>query len=130
MKLKELLTNKKVIIVACIIVLALIVGGVILVTKDSKKTGNKDTDTKTEQNNENMDANDKNDNGEGLEVLEPNEVAPEDSSSTSGSWGDELGTNTQTGNTNPTPSDQPNDTAKEEKDKDILEDDIAYGNIY
>ena len=142
---KQLLTNKKIVIVVLAVILALIVGIVILVTPNTKGTGNKDFDTKTEQSKE--DANSKDDEKQtdkeggstGLEILEPDEVVPEDSSNASGSWGNTSNSNTQTGNTtektDKTEEQKPNENQKDEDDKsetvqDILEDDISWGNIY
>lgn len=151
MMLNKLLANRKVVIVAIALLLAVCVGVIILVTSNSKETGGKDTNTKTEQGKEHVDLWDDNneDDDTGLEVLEPNQVSPEDSSDVSGSWGDESESNIQNGDKNitdktddtnkrdeQTPSDNPNQTDKEdndeepEKDEDILEDDITWGDIY
>lgn len=148
MKLKELLTNKKIIIVAFVIVLALIVGGVILVTMDSKETGNKDKDIKTEQSKgevdsqgekKDTDANDNENGNSGLQVIEPDNVIPENSSDASGSWDNMSDSGTQSGNTNTNnntnktdnqnQNSNSNDSDKED-DEDILEDDIIWSNIY
>lgn len=155
LQLKKLLTNQKIMIVALAVLLALIVGIVILVTPNSKDTGGKDTNSKTEQSKDDADSQDdkkKTDassgeddggnDGSRLEVLEPDEVAPENSSDASGSWEDTSHSNSQTGNTNTTDkTDQtednnPNETDKEddgdepEKDENILKDDINWGDIY
>lgn len=146
---KQLLNNKKIVIVAIAVLLALIVGIAILVTPNTKDTGGKDTDTKTEQSKENADSQDdkeetdassEEDNTDnqssGLEVLKPDEVAPENSSDASGPWDKESESNTQTGNTNTTDNKNPSEAEKEddvdesEKDKGILKDDIDWGNIY
>ena len=136
---KQLLTNKKIVIVALAVVLALIIGIMILVITDKKETGGKDSDIKTEQSEE--DANSKNDNEQeqsndrgddsaGLEILEPDEIATEDSSEASGSWGNESNSNAQTGDSNTYDKTEDEKHDKPEKNQDILQDDIDWGNIY
>lgn len=144
----KLLANKKIMIVVVSLLLVLCVSVIILVTSDSKETGGKDTDTRTEQNKEDADFKDdkdeadENDNS-GLEVLKPDEILLEDSFDASGSWGDTQEPNTQTRDKNNTDKidqtesenlydgeNMKNDGEDPGKDEDILEDDIIWGDIY
>lgn len=137
MMLKKLLANKKIVTLAVVLLLILCVGIIILVTSKSKENGNKDKDAQIEQSDE--------DDSSGLEVLEPNEVNPEDSSDASGSWKDLKEPDTQKNNsgstdkkddTNKTEEQTPNknpnkeDKEEEKEDEDILIDDIIWGDIY
>ena len=127
-------------IVVLAVLLALIVGIVIFITPNKKGTDGKNSNTKTEQGKEdavtkddkeetdkNDEVNDNNKESDGLEVLKPNEVVPENSTDTSGSWGETSESNTQTGNKEP--SDK-TDQEEEKENEDILEDDILWGDIY
>lgn len=139
MKLKQLLTNKRIVIVAIGFVLALIVAIVLLVTPNSRETnGSNSTNTKAEQDKVSADSQDDKDevdanhkeeatgsDNSSLEVLEPNEVAPEDSTNASGSWDDASASENQT-----TDEDKTDDGEESEQDEDILDDDISWGNIY
>ena len=139
----KLLANKKIVIMAIVLFVAVCVGAVILITSSPKETGGKNTNTKAEQEKEDeddvegaetdIDKNNKEDsnpknNGEGLQVLSPNEIATDDSSDASGSWGDTTDKTEQTEDNNPNEADKENE--EPEKDEDILEDDITWGDIY
>ena len=134
MKSKHLLTNKKIVIVLFAILLALIVIIAILVNPDSKEIGEKDTHFKTEQNKDDVvgqdseqpaDTTGKDYNHEGgLEVLKPNETVQDNSSNASGSWKDEEE------NTKPSEEDKKNNSEEQEYGKEILKDDITWGDIY
>ena len=152
MMLRKLLTNKKIVIITLSVLLFVIVGIVIFVTTNSIETGKNDTNPKEEQMMENTDTkgdktdtDDKEDSqGNGssqLEILEPDEVVPENSSDASGSWDNTSDSNTQSGNSNTTnkteqtenkdPNEKKEDDGEDqEKDEGILEDDITWGNIY
>lgn len=156
MKLKQLLTNKKIVIVALVVLIALIVGIAILVTPNSKETDSKDANVKTEQSkgdavtngdedktDESEEANNSDtNNSAGLEVLKPDEIAPENSSNASGNWDGTTNSNQQTdktdetdetgkGNPNNNSNEDEEDNGEEQKkDEDILEDDINWGRIY
>ena len=132
MKLKQLLTNKKLVIVAIAVLLALIIGIIILVLPHSE-TGEGNHLTVPE---------------EELEILEPDEVAPEDSTDVSGTWGDETESSTQEsntdskeqnktevqnqGNSSNDENEEKNETVGNESEKEdgILKDSIDWGNIY
>lgn len=142
MKLQPLITNKKIVIVAITLVLALLVGIVVLVTRNFKETGGKDTNIKTEQSKgdkEDASAKDNEDDNSDLKVLKPDEDTPENSSDASGSWGNAPDSETQGGNTNKTDDQSQNNNSNDsdkgdydesEKNGDILEDDITWGDIY
>ena len=86
--LNKILANKRIVTIAIVFILILLVGIVILVTFNSKHTGVKDTNTKTEQSDGDVatrDDNKRNESSE-LEVLNPDAVAPGDYSDASGSW--------------------------------------------
>lgn len=164
--------NRKIVILTFAVVLALVIGILIIVTTDSKDVGNKDTDSKIEQNKEDIDVNNDDDkwsstessdndnqnSNDGIEVLEPDEVVPGNSSDASGDW-EEQGesdtqagttdtqegtTDTETGNsdTETDASDNQNqsgtsngdnkgnDNQEPDKDKGVLKDNINWGNIY
>ena len=142
---RKLLVNKKNKIVVSIVLLAIMIGIIILVLSNNKETDGKGANTKIEQGQEDTDIQDDKSNtnvddkkdvqesgGTSLEVLEPDEVAPEDFSDASGAWGNTSDSNTQTGNTTDntdTTEDKGQDENKEDDD-DILEDNIDWGNIY
>ena len=141
--LNKLLGKKKIVIIALVTLLVVCIGIVIFVTSKSDKNDKLNSDIKTEQ-----DVNketDKDNNGSGLEVLEPDAENKDYVSDASGTWDDETTENTQqtdtsdnadnAGNANQTDNEEnendnnsPNDT--EEEDEDILEDDITWGDIY
>ena len=147
---KQILQNKKIVIVTLAVLLALVLGIVILVASNSKEAGNKDSDSKTEQGEEDADtqddkkqtnANDKEENkgdnkgneSSKLEVLEPGQIAPEDSSNVSGSWGNASESDTQTGNTNTTDKTEQTENKKPNEDKqdeDVLEDNKNWGKLH
>ena len=148
---KQQLTNKKkVIITAIALLIALVVGIMIFATSDTKETGSKDYDNKTEQGKEDSDSKeDEEDRNSQLEILESDEVEPEDSSNASGSWGNASNANTQAGNSDTTAQTDKVDDKKssegnkdevkvpqkeqeqeQEQEQDILEDDVSWGNIY
>ena len=178
--------NKKILIAVLVLLLISGTGILFFVNSDTEKTGGKDTVTKAEQSEEDAELdeeereqaanekendkeNEKEHDNSGLDVLEPDEVAAEDSSDAAGSWEDVSDSNTQTDNKNTTDKtdraenedsneeeetdqaekenpleeeqteqgeeEDPNETDKEddeesEKEKDILEDDIIWGDIY
>lgn len=123
MKLKV----NKVLIFAIVFVIGL--GILIFVTRNSNETNGKGEETKIEQSKEDTNSqddnevsniNDKKNEDSDLQVLEPDEIVPGNSSDASGSWdNDEIGQ---------TQGDTPEGT--EEKDKGILKDDTNWGNIY
>ena len=138
---KQLLTNKKGVIIILAILLTMIVGCLIFVALNTKRTGELDSDIKTEQSEEDTSQNDKEDKeenkeseGSKLEVLDPEEVTPENSSDVSGSWGEQSDSNTQVNTSDSSDKkeeveDNPSNS-NTEKEEDILEDDISWGNIY
>ena len=142
MKLKQLLTNKKILIAVLAVLIALVVGIVIIISTSSLETGDKDTDIKTEQDDKDTDINDVDDktdtdeemndsnknNSTGLEVLKPNKIVPENSSNASGSWDGSTNSNQQTDEKNE--SDTEDKDKESEKDENILDDDINWGRIY
>lgn len=142
MMLNQLITNKKIITVVLALILALVVGIAILVTPNTEETGVDNPSTKTEQGKEETDfKDDKEDDSSELELLEPDEIAVEDSSDASGSWEKESGSDTQTGtsettdDTDKTEDNTPEEDKKDEgdnpeKDQNILKDDISWGDIY
>lgn len=151
MMLNKILANKKIVIATITLLLALCVGIIIFVASNTKDNGGKNIDTETEQSKEEenskdeADANDKEDGESGLEVLKPDEVSPENSSDTLGSWDNTSDSGTQSGNTNTNVNTDKTDDQNQdsnsndsdegdgeepEKDEDILEDDITWGNIY
>lgn len=144
MKLKQLLINKKFKIVLFVFLFALIVVIAILVTHNSKEVEDKesmndivveDAEDKTTENSEVMD--DSREEGNGLEILKPNEVDAKNSSDASGDWEVTEESNAQiddkitTDQTDDTPlSDEQNQDNKEDNGTDILEDDVEWGGIY
>ena len=138
MMLNKLFANKKVLVVLIVILLALSVGSVVVVTSSLKNKKGNDLDVKTEQSKEDDETQ------LGLEVLEPDEVTPEDSSSVSGTWDDSSDSDSQTGDTTvPNQPEKPSEPSDEddknnnqegnsepEDNKDILKDDITWGDIY
>ena len=113
--------NKKIILVMIAVLLALIVGIIILVMPDYNKISDKNSGTKIEQNEEDTNPeNDKKDMQEqtGLEVLEPDKVVQGESSDASGYWDD-----TSYG-------DIEQETETESETKEILKDNITWGDIY
>lgn len=132
--LRRIQTNKKITLVVALF-LALCVGIIVAVMSECNESKNTNFDIKAEQDKEHKkDADVYNDTevNRGLEVLKPDEVAAEDSSNASGTWGNEAESNTQTGTeeTDRTENKKPNDEDTEVKDEDILEDDIIWGDIY
>lgn len=133
MKLKV----NKVLIFAIVFVLGL--GILILVARNSNETNGKDEESKIEQSkdetnskddNEVSNINDKKNEDSDLQVLEPDEIVPENSSDASGSWdNDEIG-QTQGDIPNGTEEKEDEIVENEEKDKGILKDDTNWGNIY
>lgn len=137
--LNKLLSNKKIVFITIALLLAVCVGVVIIMTSGSKETGGKDTNIKTEQSKGEVDSQDDkkgtdssdNDDGAGLQVLEPSEAIPENSSDASGSWDNTSDSGTQSGNTNKTDNESDKkDDEESAEDEDILEDDITWGDIY
>lgn len=133
MKLKV----NKVLILAIVFVIGL--GILILVTRNSNETNGKDEETKIEQSkddinsqddNEVSNINDKKNEDSDLQVLEPDEIAPENSSDASGIWDNDEIVETQ-GDT-PDSAGKTDDeiVEKVEKNKGILKDDTNWGNIY
>lgn len=134
--------------VAVVILLLLYVGIFVFVRSNTKETGGNEAGSKTEQSQGSNDEGtekghneDSNDNQSStLEVLQPDEVAPEDSSNASGYWGDTSQSNPQTEdmgnkidkteNEKPIEEDKKDNDEEQQKDEDILEDDISWGNIY
>ena len=139
MKIRQILTNKRIQLVLLAFLLILIVGLVILFNSKQKGSGDTNSEIQAEHDKGDLGAKDdkadnEEDNSPELEVLEPNEVAPENTSDVSGSWGDAHEFNTHTNDTNS--SDNTDKTESENKseeskgDEDILEDDISWGTIY
>ena len=137
---RKLLTNKRILIVLSAVILVLIAGTLILVTSDFKENDRKNTDSKTEQSTEDIDSK-KDEDGNGLNVLEPDEIDPEDSTNASGSWKNTSNFDAQSGNNDKTEKDNQTESKNPSEDKeddsenvdkqdDVLEDDISWGNIY
>ena len=137
MMLQKLLANKKMVVVVVILFFILCIGVIIWETSGSKETDKSNSGVNKEQEKE-----DKNDT-QGLEVMKPNEVAPEDSSDASGFWsatpeshnqtGDKTNTKDETDkvdNDNSTENDEGNVDDEQESDQEFLEDDITWGDIY
>ena len=112
MKLNQLLTNKKNIILLIIVLIVISIGAVFLIKKSVQDGGNKDGDTKIEQNEE--------DGNTELEVVEPDVTLPETTTDVSGDWEGTSGSKKPTNSEN-------NPTSKDEN---VLKDDIEWGNIY
>ena len=134
---KQLLTNKKIIIAVIVVLLLLSVGIVILVTSSTKENSGENIGTKVEQSKEDANTKEKEDDNENsdskLEILEPNEVTPENSSDVSGSWDNASESNEKAEQPNTTvkPNKEQEDDGKESaNEEDILEDNINWGNIY
>lgn len=134
---KQLLSNKKIFIVVLAVFLALIVGIVILVTSSTKENSGENIGTKVEQSKEDANSKEKEDDKENsdskLEILEPSDVTPENSSDVSGSWNNASDSNekAEQHNTNVKPNKEQEDGGKESANEDIiLEDNINWGNIY
>lgn len=144
---QKLLTNKKKVIAVVALFLVLCVGIILVITLGSKESGKKDGGFKTEQTEQgskdedvqedenkaeaNDEVNDKGNNNSGLEVLKPDEIAPENSSDASGSWDDTQESDTDAEDeTNDQTENNDQGDEEEEKDEDILEDDITWGNVY
>lgn len=145
MLLHKLRNNKKIIIVVAALLLALCLGIVLLVTSNMEETGNKNTDTETQQDKEDADTTDDADktdtddkaedkvnsnstDNNGHQVLKPNEVAVDDSSDASGEWGEEEESKPQKDMMgDKAPEDEP---VEDEPQEDIKEDNISWGEIY
>lgn len=136
------LLKKEILIPVIAVLIALIVGVAILVIPDSEKTGDKESDTKTEQSKDDDDSKvDKEETGAddegngGLNVLEPDEVDSKDYSDTTGLWGDNQESDSQTDNTDKTdktedPDDNKDEGKEPEKDQEIYKDKITWGDFY
>lgn len=130
--LRKIQINKKITLVVALF-LVLCVGIIVVVMSECNESKNANSHIKAEQDQEDeQDTGIYDDTGvnRGLEVLNPDEVATEDSSNASGSWGNEAESNTHTEDTDRTENQKPNDEDTEVKDEDILEDDIIWGDIY
>lgn len=133
MKLKV----NKVLIFAIVFVIGL--GLLIFVTRNSDKTNGKDEESKIEQSkddtnskddNEVSNINDKKNEDSDLQVLEPDEIVPGNSSDASGSWDNDEIPETQEDTPDGTGETDDEIVENEEKDKGILKDDTNWGNIY
>ncbi len=131
--INRLLANKKIAITVLVLVIVLSVGIVILVTSESKKAKDNNADIKTEQSKEHgKEDTDSQNNEGGLEVLEPDEIAPENSSDASGSWKTPSNSGNKKDDTSEKNENQDKDNGSNEpeEEKDILKDDITWGDVY
>lgn len=133
MKLKV----NKVLIFAVVFVIGL--GILIFVARNSNETNGKDEESKIEQSkddtnsqddNEVSNINDKKNEDSDLQVLEPDEIVPGNSSDASGSWDNDEIAETQGDTPEGTEEKEDEIVENEEKDKGILKDDTNWGNIY
>lgn len=130
MKLQQLITNKKAIIIAlAVFVLMCTVIGIV-VTRDKSSKSNTDISTEQSEDDEDVllndsDKNTKEDDSEGaLESVKDDTGATENRTDASGSW------ESTESSDNKDDKKQEDVKPEEEQKQDILESDIIYGDIY
>ena len=123
--------NKKIIFAIVILLLILGIGILIFTILDSEKKEN--GTLKTEQDGKDEIEDHKEEDSVGLEVLEPDNVSKEDTTDASGSWEKPSNSNKTDKEEKPENSnlnESTDEKQNEEKDEDILEDDIVWGDVY
>lgn len=111
MKLNQLLTNKKNVIILIIVLLVISIGVILLV-------GIKGGGTKKGQNT--------GDGSSKLEIVDPDETLPETSTDASGDWGDAPNSE----NSENTEDKKQPEQGQTSNDKNVLKDDVEWGSVY